>query len=274
MSKITYKYLNKSLNLFDVSLRDGLQTWKRIPSLNEKKSLLHKISKLPNVNKIEVGSVVSHKILPQFNDSIELYHYTRKTYNHLTPYLLVPNLKMQEKALFSKIENMSFITSISDQFQKKNTNMNLDETKTQIKKMIDLTPGYTKLYISCINECPIDGIIDNNTIIKEVIDYMKLPLNEICISDTCGTLTEERLSEILTILLYLMQIHGIPIQKLSIHLHKHKNMNETKKIIHYCLSKYIYNFDVSYLDSGGCSVTMNNTKMNNNLQYDDLYFLK
>ena len=127
MSKITYKYLNKSLNLFDVSLRDGLQTWKRIPSLNEKKSLLHKISKLPNVNKIEVGSVVSHKILPQFNDSIELYHYTRKTYNHLTPYLLVPNLKMQEKALFSKIENMSFITSISDQFQKKNTNMGLND---------------------------------------------------------------------------------------------------------------------------------------------------
>ena len=55
----------------------------------------------------------------------------------------------------------------------------------------------------------------NPTQIKEVIDYMKLPLNEICISDTCGTLTEERLSEILTILLYLMQINGIPIQKLS-----------------------------------------------------------
>ena len=273
MSNQTYKYLNRSLKLFDVSLRDGLQTWKRIPSLDEKKNILHNISKFPNVNKIEVGSVVSNKILPQFNDSIELYHHTRKTYDHLIPYLLIPNIKMQQKALYSKVENMSFITSVSEKFQKKNTNMNLSETKDQIKEMIKLTPGYTKLYISCVNECPIEGIIDNNIVVNEIIEYIKLPLNEICISDTCGTLTEENLNEILSILLPVMQMNGIPITKLSIHLHKHKSIQETKKLLFHCLDRFIYNFDVSYIEGGGCSVTMNEKKLNDNLHYNDFEFL-
>lgn len=273
MSNFTYKYLNRSLKLFDVSLRDGLQTWKRIPSLNEKKSILHKISKFHNVNKIEVGSIVSDKILPQFKDSIELYHHTRKIYDHLTPYLLVPNIKMQQKALHNNIENMSFITSVSENFQKKNTNMNLSETKNQIKEMIKYTPGYKKLYISCINECPIDGLLDNNMVVNEIIEYIKLPLHEICISDTCGTLTEESLNEILSILLPVMQLNGIPISRLSLHLHKHKNVYETKKIIFKCLDNYIYNFDVSYLIGGGCSVTMNENNINDNLHYNDFEFL-
>lgn len=273
MSNQTYKYLNKSLKLFDVSLRDGLQTWKRIPSLDEKKNILHSISKFPNVKNIEVGSVVSNKILPQFSDSIELYHHTRKTYDNLIPYLLIPNIKMQQKALYNKVENMSFITSVSEKFQRKNTNMDLSETKDQIKEMIKLTPGYTKLYISCINECPIEGIIDNNIVVNEIIEYIKLPLNEICISDTCGTLTEENLNEILSILLPVMQMNGIPITKLSIHLHKHKNMQETKRLLFHCLDRYIYNFDVSYLEGGGCSVTMNEQKINDNLHYIDFEFL-
>ena len=31
-----------------------------------------------------------------------------------------------------------------------------------------------KLYISCINECPIEGKINNDTIISRLVDYQKL----------------------------------------------------------------------------------------------------
>ena len=108
MSTIS-RYSNKFLKFFDVSLRDGLQSWKKIPSTDEKKQILHKIASLENVKNIEVGSIVSKKVLPQFQDSIELYHYTRKNYIHLNPYLLIPNKKMHEIALHNNIENMSFV---------------------------------------------------------------------------------------------------------------------------------------------------------------------
>lgn len=270
---IRTKPISKVLKLFDVSLRDGLQTWKRIPSLSEKKQILENISKNPNVKNIEVGSLVSNKIYPQFNDSIELYHYTRKKYKNLTPYLLIPNIKMQQKALFNNIYNMSFITSVSNEFQLKNTNMTLDETKKQLREMIKLTPGYKKIYISCINECPINGIIDNDIVIYEILQYIKLPVQEICISDTCGTLTKDNIEYIFNILLPIMQLNGISIDKLSMHLHKNKNFNETKDVINYCINRYINKFDVSYLESGGCSVTINTDKLNNNLHYNDFDFI-
>jgi isopropylmalate/homocitrate/citramalate synthase len=273
MTKNITKYLPKYLKLFDVSLRDGLQSWKKIPTTDEKKNILHKISKLSNIKNVEVGSIVSNKIFPQFNDSIELYHYTRKKYNHINPFLLVPNQKMHKIALHNKIENMSFITSVSNEFQKKNINMDLDSTKKELINMVNATPGYKKLYISCVHECPISGVIDNNTIINEIIEYIKLPVNEICISDTCGTLTKNNLENILNILLPIMQFNNISVSKLSLHLHQNINEQETRNIINYCIEKYIYKFDVSYIDGGGCSVTMNEDTLKNNLNYKNFEYL-
>jgi len=272
LKTLTYN-IPRNLNLFDVSLRDGLQTWKNPPSTCEKKQILHKIASIENVKNIEVGSIVSNKILPQFNDSIELYHYTRKKYIHLNPYLLIPNKNMHKIALYNNIENMSFITSVSNEFQKKNTNMDLDKTKKELKYMINNTTGFKKLYISCINECPISGVLNTNLIINELLEYIKYPVNEICISDTCGTLSYQTLKEILDAVIPIANLTGHSITKLSLHLHKNKNINETNNIIKYCVNNYIYKFDVSYIEGGGCSVTIDNNTLNDNLSYHNFELL-
>ena len=68
------KFDFKKLRLFDVTLRDGLQSIKKIYTIQEKKDMLHNIiRKYPNTKDIEIGSMVSSKILPQMNDSFELY---------------------------------------------------------------------------------------------------------------------------------------------------------------------------------------------------------
>jgi hypothetical protein len=65
---------------------------------------------------------------------------------------------------------------------------------------------------------------------------------------------------------------GFPLSKFSLHLHvKREREKEVEKIIHKALDRKIINFDVSLLDSGGCSVTMNRDKTSPNLSYD-LYY--
>ena len=115
-----------------------------------------------------MGSVVSRKVLPQFEDTVELYHHCRKAYPNIIPFVLIPSLKMQQIALDYKIHHMSFISSVSESFQKKNTKMSLFETKKQLAFLIENCPGISKLYVSCVNECPISGIIDNKEIVKEL----------------------------------------------------------------------------------------------------------
>ena len=41
MSNTASRYLPRYLNLFDVSLRDSIQSWKKITTLDEKKKMLH-----------------------------------------------------------------------------------------------------------------------------------------------------------------------------------------------------------------------------------------
>ena len=60
------------------------------------------------------------------------------------------------------------------------------------------------------------------------------------------------------------------LDKISLHLHKNYDLETTKKILSYASLTGICRFDVSCLENtGGCSVTIKNSKLNNNLHYDD-----
>ena len=60
------------------------------------------------------------------------------------------------------------------------------------------------------------------------------------------------------------------LDKISLHLHKNADMEITKAIISYASLTGVTRFDVSCLENaGGCSVTMEKSKLNNNLHYDD-----
>lgn len=264
----------KCIKLFDVTLRDGLQTNRRILSFGEKKNILDSIMKKYNPPDIETGSIVSDKILPQMKHSIELYHYGRKKYPNSNFYLLVPNYKYLEKGIYMGIHNYSFITSVSESFQLKNTKMTLNETKEQLMKMINIlkksnSNGLKKLYISCINECPIDGHINNNHIVNEILHYSNsYNFDNICISDTCGTLSFKNLTNIIEKCI----VNGLDPEILTIHLHIDENdKTKLKLFVDYLEKNGITTYDVSTLeDSGGCSVTIKEGKTRRNLTYHDL----
>ena len=245
---------------------------KRFYKFSEKKDLLHKIISKYNPESIEVGSIVSTKVLPQMHDSLKLYNYCRELQLN-NCYLLTPNLKSVKKGLYHNVNNFSLITSVSDEFQKKNVNKSLDETKIELSKMYDELSKFNvdniKLYISCVRECPISGQIDLNFIIDEIEYYFNKyeKINELCLSDTCGTLTFTDFKIIIDRL--SMFYNTSMIEKLSLHLHKNKNEFHTYNIVNYASLSGIHKFDVSCLESGGCSVTIENDKMNNNLHYDD-----
>ena len=78
MSK--FKNILSKLKLFDVSLRDGLQSIPKVYNLHEKKQMLSKIIHQYRPHQMEIGSIVSYNILPQMKNSIELYKYATNNY--------------------------------------------------------------------------------------------------------------------------------------------------------------------------------------------------
>jgi hydroxymethylglutaryl-CoA lyase len=267
-----------SLKFFDVTLRDGLQSIPKIYSIATKTKMLHNIIKTHSPSAIEVGSIVSPKVLPQMADSLLVFKEAQLA-NIILPkpidiYMLTPTLKSVKIACDNHVNNFSFITSVSNEFQKKNINKTLDETKNELENMIQhvsvIPDTNVKLYISCISECPVAGTMENYRIISEILCYYYSyeNLDEICLSDTCGTLSFYDFRFIMEQLIG----RNLNMKKFSLHLHNQpNNLMNLRNIIIYAMKCGIYRFDVSNMpDIGGCSVTMDKTKTNGNLSYEQV----
>ncbi len=284
---LTNKFVNKLIKVrpFDVTLRDGLQGLSREKQLTmmpiDKINLYFKIKEKYQPKNMEIGSIVSSKVLPIFKNSDSFYNYIEHC--QLEPdepkinnFILIPN-----ETRFNNINNFiglscfSFITSVSESFQMKNTKMTLDTTFQQLNNMMRILDdkqekSTVKLYVSCINECPIEGKIDNNIIIEKILKYQELKPDILCLSDTCGTLTADDLNYII-LNLKRDEIKN-DYSNISLHLHvKPGREHEVEQIIHTALDFGITSFDVSALETGGCSVTMKESDLAPNLSYE-LYY--
>jgi len=275
--------------VFDVSLRDGLQGIPKDKQLEY--SMSDKLKTYQNIifnykpRKLEIGSIVSEKVLPIFKDTLDLYNTIRFQKKNIfineelpDNYILIPNQNKLKTVINNpEINHFSFITSFSNSFQIKNTKMNLEESDKDIKSMLyeldnnknRKVEPVVKLYVSCFNECPMEGKIDTDFIINRLINLNVLKVDTICLADTCGTLKVEDFEYIIKTCSYF----GLfPTNKLSLHLHYKRDREEDlEKLIHKALDYKINEFDVSSLDSGGCSVTMDKNRLSSNLSYE-LYY--
>ena len=271
---------------FDVTLRDGIQSLTKEEQTNfttNKKLEIYKDIVLKHEPKnIEIGSIVSEKVLPIFNDTISILKIVNNLQNKNDKcipnnYILIPNKeKLHAIINDSFINYFSFITSVSNSFQLKNTKMTLEESDQEIYEMMyqldentfRMQKPFVKLYVSCINECPIEGKIGNDFIVNRILQLSKMNVDNICLSDTLGTITLDDFEYIAESCIFF----GLPPSKLSLHLHvKPEKANEVLKIIHRALDFKITNFDVSVLNTGGCSVTLDKKSLAPNLSYE-LYY--
>lgn len=261
-----YNLLNP--RIFDVTLRDGLQSLKKEEqqkyTIDVKLQIYNEIINKYNPNYIEIGSIVSKKVLPIMSDSLEIFD---KTYGPNTSnFLLVPSKSKLSDAIKHNCIYISLISSVSESFQLANTKKTLNQTKSEILSILDelyanskitnskVTNPKVKLYLSCIDHCPISGNIPLDFIAGEIKYYNEISnLDTICLSDTCGNLSSNNFVELINKINKL----GVPTSKLSLHLHIDKNnIENVQQIFTYALDKNILEFDISMLETGGCSVTM------------------
>ncbi len=277
-----YNNLRIKPRAFDVSLRDGLQSLTKLEqsAICENGSKERIFSQIVATHKpyyLEVGSLCSEKVFPVFKDSIQLY----SKLMDMRPYNVYENLwlLMANEAQLRKLEdngvcpNLSLISSVSNSFQLKNTKMNVNESiqsASNILHILDDTQRkclpLVKLYVSCINECPIEGKLSVDSVVNRLLPMFQIGVDKICLSDTCGTLMPIELDKIMR---QLIQKNVSPKQ-LSLHLHV-RNELVTQQVIHKALDYGIMEFDVSYLEGGGCSVTIDKKSLAPNLSYD-LYY--
>jgi hypothetical protein len=261
---------------FDVTLRDGLQG---LPleqqvkyNLNTKTTIYNEL-KSCELENIEIGSIVSDKIYPIFSDTLSFFSLvnTPTSILPINNYILIPNFNKYNKVCkTSQIKHFSLLSSVSNTFQLSNTHMTLQQSDEDISNILkqDLMNSTFKLYVSCIKECPIEGIINNDFIVNRLLKLNKFNVNKLCLSDTCGSLIANDLEYIIT----TCYKFGMVPSNFSLHLHVKPNREtEVEQLIHKALDLHIIDFDVSFLETGGCAKVLGNNNIKPNLSYE-LYY--
>lgn len=271
---------------FDITLLDGIITLNKYQisqlKTNHKFNYYHIINFHYHPKNIEIGAFASKKVFPIFKDTNELikkiteYNFESQSLNNFNipnVYVVIPNEK-QFNLIYSEnnnINNYSFITSISNSFQLKNTKMSLRDSFNDINNIIirlddSKNKFNSKLYVSCINECPFEGKFSNDYIVDSLLKLNSLKTDMICLSDTCGTLQSSDFKYIIQKSLNA----GINNKKISLHMHIHpKYEKNAEKIFNIALDHGINNFDVSLFKN--VTDSMEKNKQLPNLSYP-LYY--
>ena len=232
--------------LEDETLRDGLQLEEKLLSLEEKIRIFHLLVD-SGVKRIQVGSFVHPKVMPQMADTEELISHARKTSGVLITALIL-NDKGLERALRSGLNHVSMSVSASDSHSRKNTNLSAAEALTSMTGLIKRATASglkVRAGVQCAFGCVYEGEIAEDKVIGASEAMASAGAIELNMADTTGMANPRQISRM------IRRINEVlPDRNLSLHLHDTRGLGLANMFAGYEAGVRI--FDVSTGGLGGC----------------------
>jgi len=198
---------------------------------------------------IDFGSFVNPKAIPQMRDTAEVLSLLDLHQSKSKLLAIVANVRGAEDALhFEEIDFLGFPLSVSETFQKRNTNASISEALNTVATIQNLCEGKGKkqvVYLSMGFGNPY-GDPYSPEIISEFVEKMVLlGIETISLSDTIGVADAELIST-----LFELQIKAFPQIEFGAHLHSRPDGIEKKVLAG--LKGGCRRFDGALKGFGGC----------------------
>tara|TARA_B100001287_G_C22602326_1_gene491031 strand:+ start:32 stop:886 length:855 start_codon:yes stop_codon:yes gene_type:complete len=191
----------KKINIFEVGPRDGLQNIKNEIPINRKIELINILS-ATGIKKIECGSFVSAKWVPQMKGTDKIFQeISRKDGVKYTA--LTPNLKGFENAVDAQVDEIAVFAAASETFSQKNVNCSIEESLERFQdifKQASEKKMPVRGYVSCIVECPYEGKVSPEKVLKVAAQLLDMGCYEVSLGDTIGKGTPKTIEELLKVL--------------------------------------------------------------------------
>ena len=238
--------MDKKINIFEVGPRDGLQNIKNEIPINRKIELINILS-ATGIKKIECGSFVSAKWVPQMKGTDKIFQeISRKDGIKYTA--LTPNLKGFENAVDAQVDEIAVFAAASETFSQKNVNCSIEESLERFQdifKQASEKKMPVRGYVSCIVECPYEGKVSPEKVLKVATRLLDMGCYEVSLGDTIGKGTPKTIEELLKVL-----CAELNIDKLAGHFHDTSDM--AIRNVEMGLKYGITTFDSAIGGLGGC----------------------
>ena len=191
----------ETISIFEVGPRDGLQNIKNEIPINKKIELINILS-TTGIGKIECGSFVSAKWVPQMRGTNEIFEEIIRV-DGVKYTALTPNLKGFENALHAKVDEVAVFAAASETFSQKNVNCSIDESLARFRDIFEKARQKkipVRGYVSCVVECPYEGYVAPKRVLEVTSKLLDMGCYEVSLGDTIGKGTPKKIDELLNVI--------------------------------------------------------------------------
>lgn len=216
---------------------------------------------------IDFGSFVSPKAIPQLRDTREVL--AKLELGNTTSKLLavVANLRGAEDAIaFQEISYIGFPFSISETFQRRNTNSSIAESLTTVEKMLELCDKDQKtavVYLSMGFGNPYGDPYDTGIVEQWATELVSRGTKILSLSDTTGMSNPTKINE-------LMPLLKAKFPSVEIGLHLHSTPETRTEKIEAAYKSGCKRFDSAIRGYGGCPMAADD--LTGNMATEELIF--
>ena len=237
---------DKTIHLYEVGPRDGLQNEPENIATNDKIALINSLNEV-GFSLIEATSFVSAKWVPQLGDAAEVMAGIARKQG-IRYAALTPNMRGYEDARKARMDEVAVFGAATQSFSQKNINCSIPESLARFRPVVAAAQQdgiAARGYISVVVHCPYEGKVAPLAVLEMAEALLEMGCYEISLGDTTGHATPETVSALLDVL--------VPRLNPDILVgHFHDTRNRAIENVMTCLDYGLRKFDSSVGGLGGC----------------------
>ncbi len=238
--------LPSRVSVYEVSPRDGLQNESAQVATHAKVRLIEALVDA-GISRIEVGSFVAPKWVPQMADADEVCKMIERRPG-VTYAGLCPNARGLDRALAAKVDEIAVFVSASETHNSKNVNKTIQQTLKAFEPVIGRAVEVglkVRGYVSTMWGCPYEGAIDPKRGLELAQHLLGAGCYQVSLGDTIGVGTPIQTEKILDLF-----AAAVPLEQIALHLHDTRGTALANVLVG--LQAGITTFDASVAGLGGC----------------------
>lgn len=244
--------------------RDAMQGMEEFIPTSKKIDYLNALLKV-GFHTLDCGSFVSEKSIPQMADTKLIIPHLKLDETKTKLSVIVGNKRGAEMASdFDEITYVGYPFSISETFQKRNTNCSIEESLERVEEIMNICEcsGQTFVcYISMAFGNPYGDFYDAALVEHWVDRLFEIGVNKFSISDTIGAATPELISSVFSIL-------SEDYPELGFGAHFHTTPSTWKEKVEAAWKAGCSRFDGAIKGYGGCPMATD--KLTGNMPTENL----
>lgn len=238
-----------SVTIVEVAPRDGFQAVKSLIPTDTKIRIIEALA-ATGVSRMEIGSFVNPKALPQMADLPEILKRARLPAS-LRLQVLVPNRKGYEAALAAGCREICWVQSVSESHNQSNVRRSTDQSFRDFEDAwhdLGARTPFLRFNLATSFDCPFEGRTDEARVIAHVERVRAIvPEFELGIADTTGRAAPSHVRSLFTTLVERFQSDKV---RICFHGHDTYNLGVANAIAAYQSGVTI--IDGAAAGLGGC----------------------